>query len=60
MNWRTGLGLGLQIRGLDRGLRLMIRIGDWLEFGIEDWGLGLNIVIWIEDWDLGLEFGIGV
>ena len=39
---------------MDRRLRLGIRIGDRLEFGIQDWGSVLGIGI--DDWDLGLGF----
>ena len=36
-DWESGFGLGLPIGigGLDRELRLAIRIGDWLELGLK-------------------------
>ena len=52
------MGLQIGIADLDREFRLGIRIGDWLEFGIEDWGLVLGIGDW--DCNLGLRFGIGI
>ena len=50
---------------MDRGLRLGIRIRDWLEFWIEDLELVLGIGIWgsriwIGDWDQKLGIGIRI
>ena len=55
MGLELGLGWQIGIGDLNRGLRLGIKIGDWLGFGTEDWGL----VFGIEDWDLDYEFGLG-
>ena len=43
------MGSQIAIGGLDRGLRLGIRIGDLLKSRMKDWGLVLGIGI--EDWN---------
>ena len=47
------------IGNFDMGFRFVIKIGDWLGFGIEDWGLVLGIGDWALDLELGLRIWIG-